>query len=375
LGWDVAFSVSATSILPMSYQWQFNGVSLAGATNASLVLTNVENAQAGAYAVVVSNAIGGITSRTAVLSVSAPLPPSLVGLWRFDEGSGDQALDSSGLANHGVLATDGGSIPVRVQGQAGFGTALELQYDGVNHSYVDIPADDSLKFGMTANATWTICAWAYEGSDGAGGFVSSYGRLFAQNGGYGLNFNSGSTLWNDPQFFIWHHSLGAWQQEFGVNAAVVPLLDQWVHLALVYDGQSLTLYRNGNQGALGAKTSLPVRASLDWSGYGSGIQIGTMLNMGGDRNWNGMIDDFTILTGALTESQVRTVMTGGFSAFLKPHPQLSIASSGGRVVLTWSWGVLQSAPDITGAWQDEADAFSPLALPPAEARRFYRVRR
>jgi hypothetical protein len=93
------------------------------------------------------------------------------------------------------------------------------------------------------------------------------------------------------------------------------------------------------------------------------------------REWNGMLDDVAVFSGALTEAQVRAVTAGNFAAFLNPHPQLSIASSGGRVVLRWSWGVLQSASDVTGAWQDEAGAFSPLALTPAEARRFYRVRR
>jgi len=87
-----------------------------------------------------------------------------------------------------------------------------------------------------------------------------------------------------------------------------------------------------------------------------------------------MIDDFALFTGALAESQIRTVMQGDFSAFIHPHPQLSIAQSGGRSVLTWSWGVLQGATELAGPWQDDAAARSPQAVSTVESRHFYRVR-
>ena len=40
-GWDVSLSVDAVGAPPLSYQWIFNGTNISGATNASLVLTNV----------------------------------------------------------------------------------------------------------------------------------------------------------------------------------------------------------------------------------------------------------------------------------------------------------------------------------------------
>jgi hypothetical protein len=206
--------------------------------------------------------------------------------------------------------------------------------------------------------------------------VSSYGRLFAQNGGYGLNFDSGSTLWTDPQYYIWHHQLGAWQQGFGTgSSSIMPVLDQWIHLALVYDGQSLTLYRNGNQGPLGAKESLPVNAGLAWDGYGSEMQIGSINNSPVDHNWNGLIDDFAIFTGALTEAQVRTVQSGDFSAFLNLAPLLSMTRSGQQVVVSWGYGTLQTTTEISGGWQDQTNAVSPLITTPTGAPTFYRVKR
>ena len=54
---------------PFSYQWRLGGVDIAGATNASLILSNIAVAQAGLYSVVISNAAGVITSSNAAVSV------------------------------------------------------------------------------------------------------------------------------------------------------------------------------------------------------------------------------------------------------------------------------------------------------------------
>jgi hypothetical protein len=71
-GQDATFSVSATGAGPMSYQWKCNGTSLAGATTATLTLTNVQTNNAGNYVVVISNFAGSMTSAVATLTVLVP---------------------------------------------------------------------------------------------------------------------------------------------------------------------------------------------------------------------------------------------------------------------------------------------------------------
>jgi hypothetical protein len=71
-GASVTFTVGATGSDPLGYQWRLNGTHLAGATNTSLSLTNVQAANAGAYDVVVSNTAGLATSAPATLAVSLP---------------------------------------------------------------------------------------------------------------------------------------------------------------------------------------------------------------------------------------------------------------------------------------------------------------
>lgn len=72
-GGAFTLSVAATGSAPLSYQWSRNGASLAGATNASLSVSNAQWANAGRYSVTVSNAGGAATSATVDVSLTGML--------------------------------------------------------------------------------------------------------------------------------------------------------------------------------------------------------------------------------------------------------------------------------------------------------------
>jgi photosystem II stability/assembly factor-like uncharacterized protein len=63
-GGGVTLSITASSG-DLSYQWAFNGTNIVGATNATLVITNVSVANVGSYTVTVSNPAGSVTSQAA----------------------------------------------------------------------------------------------------------------------------------------------------------------------------------------------------------------------------------------------------------------------------------------------------------------------
>ncbi len=71
VGNQVTFSVAVTGRQPLTYQWLFNGQSIAGATTASLTLNSVVVANSGGYSVTVGNAFGYATSASAYLGVLA----------------------------------------------------------------------------------------------------------------------------------------------------------------------------------------------------------------------------------------------------------------------------------------------------------------
>ncbi len=76
------FTVGVTGDQPYFFQWQVNGINLtnggavSGATTTSLTLTNVTEANNGAYSVLVSNVLGSATSSNAILTV---IPASTAG--------------------------------------------------------------------------------------------------------------------------------------------------------------------------------------------------------------------------------------------------------------------------------------------------------
>ena len=72
LGSNVSFTVAAGGTSPFEYQWQKDGSDIPGATSETLSLSGVQDADAGTYTVVVSNAAGSAASSSASLTVITP---------------------------------------------------------------------------------------------------------------------------------------------------------------------------------------------------------------------------------------------------------------------------------------------------------------
>jgi Immunoglobulin domain len=100
------FNVIASGTPPLSYLWSLNLAGLTGATNAALILTNVQTANAGSYTVTISNAAGSVVSAPATLTLAtAPViqPVTLTG--------GVLELNFAAQAGHNYLLQFVGSLP------------------------------------------------------------------------------------------------------------------------------------------------------------------------------------------------------------------------------------------------------------------------
>jgi hypothetical protein len=71
-GTTAVFTIGVTSTVSMTLQWFDDGILLAGATNTTLTVPNVSDANAGDYSVVISSLGGSVTSSLATLSVLDP---------------------------------------------------------------------------------------------------------------------------------------------------------------------------------------------------------------------------------------------------------------------------------------------------------------
>ena len=107
-GADASFSVSASSVYPLFYQWQKNGANLDGATNSVLTLRAVTTDDQAVYQVVVSNQYSAILSSQAALTVNVVLvAPGVVSEPQ------SQTVDIGGTVTFSVSAS--GTAPLHYQ--------------------------------------------------------------------------------------------------------------------------------------------------------------------------------------------------------------------------------------------------------------------
>jgi len=145
IGSNAVFSVSANGTQPLTYQWTMDGTNLPGASDSSLLLTNVQTSQAGTYAVTIANSLGSLVSSNAVLMVKAPppcvVPPAgIAGWWPGESNANDSVGNDNGTVVNGITFVPG------LVGEA-------FNFDGVNGS-ITIPASPTLNVQDLTIETW-----------------------------------------------------------------------------------------------------------------------------------------------------------------------------------------------------------------------------
>ncbi len=87
-GGSINLVVGAAGAKPLYYQWQSNGVNIAGANSTAYAVVGASTNQAGVYRVLVTNALGSITSSNATVTIT-PLVRSeaMIILWSNAPGS------------------------------------------------------------------------------------------------------------------------------------------------------------------------------------------------------------------------------------------------------------------------------------------------
>jgi hypothetical protein len=164
-------------------------------------------------------------------TTSAYAESSVVGQWRFDEGSGQRAIDDGVLGLDGRLGfTDGpdSADPERIAGLAGGG----LHFDG--RTFVRLPSA-----GELAPRTLTVEAVVRAGtSPGQYRYVVSHGAERCIAASYGLYTGRDGGL----AFYVFDG------RAFQISAAAAPTdvwNGAWHHVAGVFDGRAVRLYVDG----------------------------------------------------------------------------------------------------------------------------------
>jgi hypothetical protein len=118
--------VQASGLLPLLCLWYFNNTNLIScSTNCGLALTGVQFSQSGTYTVVISNALGAITSAPAMLQVIAPVQRrSVPGVKVTGEAEGQLNLDYANSVTASTLWTALGSFSLTSTSQYYFDLTL-----------------------------------------------------------------------------------------------------------------------------------------------------------------------------------------------------------------------------------------------------------
>ncbi|MHC4641347.1 MAG: LamG domain-containing protein, partial [Planctomycetota bacterium] len=215
------------------------------------------------------------------ISVAEGADPSLVGWWRFDEGSGTTAYDTSTYGNDGTL--QGG--PQWVNGKL----ATALQFDGVD-DFVDVPHAAIL----TVDTEVTVMAWINTSRHGGPGTEGWQGIIAKGNTTRSYSFYTQSSG-------ALHFSTAG----TGSSSSTQVPLNEWVHVCAMVVGGQHVYYINGQPaGTGGSGINLPGTADTE------NVVIGRSQE-GATRSFLGMIDDARIYNRALTQEEIQEAMLGG----------------------------------------------------------------
>jgi len=212
------------------------------------------------------------------VSIALSAEEGLIGYWKFDEGQGDVAADSSGNNNNGKLVRS----PEWVDDK--FGKALK--FDSAKTQKVEIQNSDS--FGKITTAV-TMEAWVNPAnfsawfSFGVKGDIT-YGMFINPSALVRMHYSGGSTL---------------------DTAANTIKANEWTHVVGTYDGKTVKIYLNGEVKAeVNANAAIPANAN--------NFNIGGTLDL---RDWfAGMIDEYKLYSRAVTADEVKKSMAGPVSA-------------------------------------------------------------
>ena len=208
---------------------------------------------------------------------------SLVGYWKFDEGTGDTAYDATIYENHGILING----PIRADGK--YGNGLEL--DGMD-DYVDCGNDASLN--LTGDLS--ITAWVKFNE-----IPSDQAMFFSKDEGYGDEYKW--CFGYLENYAVYSNALGFHINgpdpypeggEWSVSSELIPSIGVWYHVAVVKSDNHYTFYLNGmNHGEDSTVYALP---SVNYP-----VELG---RAEGNFYFNGIIDEMKVYGRALYPEEI-----------------------------------------------------------------------
>ena len=242
--------------------------------------------------------------------------------WRFNEGSGLVAEDSSGAANRGTLENVPG-----VTWAAGYGGGSAVSFTGASAATEYVEGRGP---GVRTDQSFTVMAWVYlTAADTNRTAVSQYST---NKSGFFLKFGPGS-----PNRWVFlmpreDNTVGCCS-DFAVSTSV-PATNTWTHLAGVYDAGAgqIHLYVNGVLEGTAAHTT-------PWSATGA-LEVGRARWTGSPGDpWAGRVDDVRTYRRVVSGTGIQNTYSGaspaGMTAGLPGALQGATQGQGGSTAVAF----------------------------------------
>ncbi len=242
-------------------------------------------------------------------------PSGLVSWWRGENNADDAREENNGVLMNGATFANG------KVGKA-------LSFDGVD-DYVRVANSSSLN----VTGSLTIEVWIYPTTDQKGTIMAKWGDTGDWSGqqSYAFNFWIGRRL--DFSISDSLHQYDAAFQILRTDEGTVPL-NQWSHVAAVYDQRTGTryLYINGIQQTL--RTQLPFTVFQGIADVSIGGFIAST-HSGVQSPFPGKIDELAFFTRALSEEEIKSIYNAGSIGKCPPPPPLVCVPVPSSIVSWW----------------------------------------
>lgn len=375
--------VRAGGTPPIFYQWKQDGVNIEGATSAKLFV-RVEPSAAGAYTVVVQDAVRSLESNPGVLTLvslpSDPLESLLWGLnahWRLDDGLSHpdtKVIVDTQDSSHGDLF-GGNAAAWLAEPQARFGGALHL--DGQN-VYAVLPANEALDINENQ---MTISLWALL-EQLPTDLPASFGGIYdSGTDNYNVYLDRGN---QELRFKVTTAASQAARP--GIPQADL-VLNQWIHVVAVYDGNATP---TAGEARIYLDGVLKDTHIGDDNSAGSGLTAAVLpgqiaaLGRNGTAAANffvGTVDDIGIWNRSLTADEISYLSAGHpIPSTAEPLTISQVGLESGKIVVRWTGGAgpyqLQRRAALAGGtWENVGDPTTGTSASDAISAQvmFYRV--
>ena len=332
-GSTVSFSVVAAGSLPLSFHWSLNSTNLAGATNATLTLTNVQPAQAGNYSVRVSNLGGSTNSATATLMVNTPAscdapPAGLVSWWPGEGNANDIVGGNNGLLMNGTGFTNGE-----------VGMAFNL--NGINN-FILVNPSPNLNGGSSNG--FTIEGWINPANLTSFMFLGEYERNLATANGSDVGVHFAINQPGPCSFYANIKDTTGTDHLF-LSASGLITAGKWQHVAVTYDKTSglSTFYLNGvavTQTNLGSFIPETTFTNLVLGARTAFNSVANPANV-----FAGEMDEISVYNRALSANEIASIYGAGSAGKCAPETTACTPPPAGLV--SW-WPAEGNANDIVG---------------------------